>query len=168
MNLHEEATEPANVSLYALVPNILLFAFIACMEYIVLLIIMQQLGLVQIVELRMINYVLLSLTTIYQVKHLMKRYGRYFRFLQVLMISMVTGSVSFALFSLYLFAYSYFDKEFFDMLQKHSPGAIRSIPALIVLFEGIGVSVIIGFINMQYFLRFETPDRDNTKEAGRH
>jgi hypothetical protein len=158
MKLQDKALEPANIPFSRLVPSILLFAAIACVEYILLLVLMQQLGLVQIVELRMINYVLLSLTTIYEVKRLMKQNGGYFRFLKVLMITMLTGSVSFALFSLYLFAYSYFDKAFFEMLQKHSPGAIRSIPALIVLFEGIGVSVIVGFINMQYFLRYETPE----------
>jgi hypothetical protein len=155
--------KPARLPFSLLQRDIFIYGLAACIQYIVVMVVMQIFGLLEIIELRMINYVLLCLTTIYQVKKRISETGRYIPFLKVFILTLLTGAMSFALFSIYIYVYSFFDTPFYEMLLKHTPGEIRSIPALIILFEGIGVSVIIGFINLQYFLRYEEQEAEIKK-----
>ncbi|MGZ3866310.1 MAG: hypothetical protein ACXVOH_07130 [Bacteroidia bacterium] len=126
-----------------------------CLLYIVFLLSMQQLNLLHVTELRAVNYLILFVACIMQIRHWMKKYATYVPFLQVLSSSLFTGIWSFALYCIFLSIYTRYNTYLGGLFVEHSRGFTGDFPSVIVLFEGAGVSIIIAFINMQYFRRYE-------------
>src|SRR5688572_2994587 len=88
--------------------NIILFALITCACYVIFMLVVKYTGLLHISGLRMVNYAILGILSIFQVKSL-ARQELHFPFLEVFSVTIVTGTISFFLFSIFLFFYSFFD-----------------------------------------------------------
>jgi hypothetical protein len=116
---------------------------------------MKMLNLMHVTELRMINYLILCLVCLYQIKRQVNKAGAYVPFLQVFFTTFFTGLFSFFLFSVFLFAYTRFDIELGELFVQHVPLSLRQLPTAVILFEGSAASIIVGFINLQYFRRYE-------------
>jgi hypothetical protein len=103
----------------------------------------------------MVNYVMLYLICLYQIKKWINQTGRYVFFLQVLGTVFYTGVWSFVLFSVFLAIYVRFDETLAELFSQNVPDIFDFMPSIIILFEGLGASIIIAFIQMQYFRRYE-------------
>ena len=84
----------------------------------------------------------------------MKLFKGYIPFLQVLTITFFTGTVSFFLFSIFIFGYSFFDPYLNSLFIMDTEGMPRIAPPMLVFFEGSGVSIIVGLITMIYSEKF--------------
>lgn len=133
--------------------TIFVYAIINCIAYIVLLLSCKYLNVLHITGLRMLNYVLFTFISFYQLHHLIKKYKGYLPFLQVYMISLFTGAASFFLFAVFIFFYTWFDPYLNDLYLDVSDSN-RFIPALLIFFEGTGGSIIVAFIVMKYANRY--------------
>ncbi|MGZ3862304.1 MAG: hypothetical protein ACXVPN_16775 [Bacteroidia bacterium] len=116
---------------------------------------MKQLNLLHVTELRGVNYLILFAACMIQIRHWMKKHGTYVPFLQVLSSSLFTGIWSFALYCIFLSIYTRYNTYLAGLFVEHARGFTGDFPSVIVLFEGAGISIIIAFINMQYFRRYE-------------
>jgi hypothetical protein len=145
----------ANISLSKMRNSVLLYGIVCCVVYIVFLLLMKLLGLMHITELRFVNYLILCFISLYQVKRWIKQTGAYVPFLQVLGTVLLTGMWSFILFSAFLFLYTRYDIELAELFVQKTKGVFPAMPSIVILFEGGGASIIIAFINMQYFRRYE-------------
>jgi hypothetical protein len=103
----------------------------------------------------MVNYVILCIISIYQVRHWIKTYKGCVPFLEAFIFVFITGSFSFVLFAAFLFIYSWFDPFLNELYVTHVLGQLRLVPSVIIFFEGGGGSVIIGLIAAIYASRYE-------------
>ncbi len=157
MNLVE--TKPANISLSRMRDSVLVFGAISCVLYIAFLFLMKLFGLMHVTELRFVNYVILCFVGLYQIKRWIKQTGAYVPFLQVLGTVLFTGVWSFILFSVFLYIYSKYNLELAELFVNRTMGVFPTVPSIIILFEGAGASIIVAFINMQYFRRYEEGEK---------
>ncbi len=147
--------QEATISAISLRNTILKNGFICCILYIVFLLLMKVLGLLHVTELRMVNYVIFATVGFYEISHLIKKQHAYLSFLNVLITVFFTGLFSFLLFSIFTYFYSKFDSEMADLLLKNTQNFISSMPSIVILLEGSAASIIVAFICMQYFRKFE-------------
>ena len=161
--LHE-----AKISFVKMRNSILSYGFISSLLYIVFLLLMKVAGLIHVTELRMINYVILCLVIIYQIKRWVFKTGAYVPFLQVFFTALFTGITSFVFFSVFLFLFTRLDPEFNALFIQHTPQAFLFFPTITILCEGAAVSIIVAFINLQYFRRYEegevSPEKKSLKK----
>ncbi|MBL7933295.1 MAG: hypothetical protein JNL60_15420 [Bacteroidia bacterium] len=129
--------------------NIILFALINCACYVVFMLIVKYTNLLHVAGMRTINYAILAILSIVQVKSLAKQ-EIHFPFLEVFSVTIVTGTISFFLFSIFLFFYSFFDPYLNNLYIMDIEYTPRLAPPLLMFFEGSGISVIIGLITMEY------------------
>ena len=113
----------------------------------------------RVTELRFVNYLILCLVCLYQIKHWIKQTGAFVPFLQVLGTVLFTGIWSFILFSVFLFVYTKYDQELSELFVRKTMGTFPAVPSIVILFEGAGASIIVAFINMQYFRRYEEGEK---------
>lgn len=139
--------------------TVLVYGAISCTFYIVFMLIMKLLGFLQLTELRMVNYVILCLVCMYEIRKWVKRRETYVPFLQVFATAFFTGLISFFLFSVFLFIYSKFDMQLNELFRQQSMTLFNNVPSIIIFFEGSAASIIIAFINMQYFRRYEEGEK---------
>jgi hypothetical protein len=132
--------------------------------YIIYFLVMKALGLTHITALRAVNYLMLFAVCFYGIKKWVSQTGHFIPFLTVFATTFFTGIFSFLLFSVFLLYYSQFDSSFTQMMTSYVPAIFREIPSLIIFCEGAAVSIIIGFINMQYFRRYEEGEVSPEKE----
>lgn len=144
----------AKISFAKAKSNIFLFAAINCISYILFMMIVKYTGLLHVTGLRTINYVILAFFSIWQVRRLVKRFNGYIPFLEALTITFITGTLSFFMFSIFIFGYSFFDPYLNSMFIMDVGNMGRLVPPLLVFFEGSGISIIIGLIVMEYAARF--------------
>ncbi len=149
----------ANVSITKMRNSILLNGAICCLLYIAFFFLMKLVGLVHVTELRFVNYLILFFVCFKLIKGWIKETGSYVMFLQVLGTSLFTGVWSFILFSSFLYIYSQFNKELAELFVQRSMGMFSTAPSIIILFEGAAASIIVAFINMQYFRRYEEGEK---------
>jgi hypothetical protein len=143
------------VSLSRMRTSVLVYGTVCCALYIVFLLLMKMAGLMHVTELRMVNYVILCLVGFYQIRKMVKQSHSYVPFLGVFATVLFTGLWSFFLFSVFLYAYTRFDIALSELFVKSTHGYFPQMPSVIIFFEGTAASIIVGFINMQYFRRFE-------------
>jgi|GEM_PF-961559 len=134
--------------------SILFFGTLACCCYICFMMVVKYTGLLHVTGLRTVNYVMLPFLCIWQIRVLVKKFDGFIPFLEALCITFLTGTVSFFLFSIFLFAYSFFDPYLNSLFIMDAGDMPRIIPCLLVFFEGSGISIIIGLIIMEYSARF--------------
>ena len=147
--------KPANIPYSKIKKSILVYSIINCLCYIIFLMLFKFFSLLHIWGLRMINYAILGVISLYQVKHWIKEYKGYVRFLKVFATVLVTGVFSFALFAAFIFVYSWFDPYLNELYVTHSVGQIRLIPSVVIFFEGTGGSIVVALIAMIYASRYE-------------
>jgi hypothetical protein len=147
--------EPAKIPVTTVRNSVIKFAAICCAFYIVFLLLMQALDLVHITGLRVVNYLFLFMVCFIGIRRWVFRSEHFVPFLTVFATSLLTGVLSFVFFCIFLLIYSGFNSEMTELFNRHAPTALRSIPSVIILFEGAAVSIIVAFINMQYFRRYE-------------
>jgi hypothetical protein len=151
--------KPASISLTRMRNSVLVYGTICSAIYIAFLLVMKLFGLMHITELRFVNYVILCMVGLYQIKQWIKQTGAYVPFLQVLATVFFTGVWSFILFSVFLFAYTRYDAELADLFVQRTRGVFPVVPSIVILFEGAASSIIVAFINMQYFRRYEEGEK---------
>lgn len=133
--------------------NILFFSVLNCLCYIAFMMVVKYTGLLHITGLRAVNYVILAILSLLQIRRLIRRFHGYIPFLEALTITFITGTLSFFLFSLFIFGYSFVDPYLNSLFIMDIGDMSRLIPPLLVFFEGSGISIIIGLITMEYAAR---------------
>jgi hypothetical protein len=147
--------EPARIPLPKVRKSIATWAAICCAIYIVFLFIMKFAGLMEVTGLRVVNYLVLFLVSFFGIKKWVSQTEHFVPFLTVFLTTLFTGIFSFALFCIFLIIYGGFDPNLTDLFHKVAPDTLKGVPSAIILFEGSAVSIIVAFINMQYFRRYE-------------
>jgi hypothetical protein len=147
--------EPAKIPVTKVRNSIVVFAAISCGFYILFLLLMQAFDLMHVTGLRVVNYLFLFAVCFAGIRRWIYQSEHFVPFLTVFTTCLVTGVLSFIMFGLFLMIYSGFNTELNDLFNRHAPDALRSVPTAMVLFEGTAVSIIVAFINMQYFRRYE-------------
>jgi uncharacterized membrane protein len=102
-----------------------------------------------------INYIALTLVSLYQVHRLVKQIGGYIPFLQTFCMIFFTGSWSFVLFGIFIFIYSWADPYLNELFNIDADNQSKLVSAIQVVFEGLGASIIIALIAMYYSSRYE-------------
>jgi hypothetical protein len=160
--------EPAKIPVTKVRNSVIAWAGICCAFYIVFLLLMQALNLMHITGLRVVNYAALFVVCFAGIRRWVYRSGHFVPFLTVFMTALATGVLSFVFFCIFLLIYSGFNSDLNDLFNTHAPDALRAIPSVIILFEGAAVSIVVAFINMQYFRRFEegesSPERKHSSQ----
>jgi hypothetical protein len=133
--------------------RILLFGAINCLIYISVLMFFRFMGLLNLPGLRMLNYFLLSITSILEIHRWTKHLGRYIPSLQSFALIFFTGAVSFALFAVFMFIYSFYDpylmQSYFDLSENLNP-----MYSMIIFLEGLAGSILVSLISMMYSDRY--------------
>ena len=102
----------------------------------------------------MLNYVSLFFISLYQIDRWIKQIGTYIPSLQAFTAIFFTGSLSFLLFSGFIFIYSLFD-PYLTESYFNTYGKLHSWSALLIFFEGVAGSIIIALVAMMYSDRYE-------------
>lgn len=145
----------ANISLERNKRSILVFGLINCAAYILLVLSFKYLGLLHVWGLRMCNYVVLTLVSIWQIRHWIKISGGYVPFLQAFFTALFTGACSFVFFGIFIFFYSFSDPYLAGLYIADPDTQTLLIPPMVLVLEGSGASIITGLIVMLYAGRFE-------------
>jgi hypothetical protein len=156
--------EPAKIPITKVRNSIIAWAAISCGFYILFLLLMQALSLVEVTGLRVVNYLFLFAVCFVGIKRWVTRSEHFVPFLTVFTTALFTGVLSFVFFCIFLFVYSGFSPGLSELFNEHAPDSLRAIPSVIILFEGTAVSIIVAFINMQYFRRYEEGEVSPTKK----
>ncbi len=147
--------QPAKISTSKMLNSILLYGTLCCLFYILFLMLMKSISLMQVTGFRLINYVMLCIVCLYQINQWINQTGSYVPFLKVFFTAFFTGVWSFIVFTFFLFIYGEFNTHLTELFVRNVSGVFTSVPFIVILLEGIGVSVIIALINVQYFLKYE-------------
>jgi hypothetical protein len=147
--------EPARIPTVKVRNSILMWGALCAVCYIVFLMIMKMAGLLNVTGLRAVNYIILFLVCFFGIRKWVFKTEHYVPFLTVFITSLFTGLVSFALFCIFLILYSQYDTELTNLFRESAPTGFRAVPSTVVIFEGAAVSLVVAFINMQYFRRYE-------------
>ncbi|MEP7168111.1 MAG: hypothetical protein ABI855_01950 [Bacteroidota bacterium] len=133
---------------------ILKYAFFAVSLYIIYFFLMKFIGLIYLTELRFLNYGLYFIAGYYALKTASTQKDNKFTYLQGLGIAFIVGALSFVLFALFAFVYSFFNSFFVDTILLQYPSANsmgRFVVPFLIAAEGIGFSVIFSLCLMQFF-----------------
>lgn len=139
--------------------SVLVHGGISCVFYIIFMLVMKLVGLLEVTELRMVNYVILCLVCMYEIRKWVKEREVYVPFLQVFGTAFFTGLWSFFLFSIFLFVYAKFDPQLTELFAHQPMVVFSNFPSIMIFFEGSAVSIIVALINLQYFRRFEEGEK---------
>ncbi|HOZ86711.1 MAG TPA: hypothetical protein PL029_03085 [Bacteroidia bacterium] len=139
--------------------TVAIFAITNCILFIIAVISFKYLNLLHFWGLRITNYVIISVVSIYQVNRLIRNNGGYVPFLQAFVLTFITGIFSFMLYAAFIYTYSFFDPYLAEMFITGSVHDNRLMPAIIVFFEGSGASIIVALIAMVYASRFEDGEK---------
>lgn len=156
-------SKPGMIPLSQMKKSVFAYGIICCVMYIAFLLLMKAFNLMHITQLRFVNYLILLFACMYQIKSWINKNGTYVPFLQVFCDTFFTGIWSFVLFTIFLFIYSRFDAQLAELFSKHASAYSEGIPSVVIAFEGSAVSIIIAFINMQYFRRYEEGEASTEK-----
>jgi len=144
----------ARITIFKARKTIISFALLNVAFFIAFMMLVKYTGLLHVTGLRTVNYLFLTVFSILHIRRLMKLFKGYIPFLQVLTITFFTGTVSFFLFSIFIFGYSFFDPYLNSLFIMDTEGMPRIAPPMLVFFEGSGVSIIVGLITMIYSEKF--------------
>ena len=145
----------AKISFSKMKKNIFLFGIINCAIYIILFFAFKYLNFKDITGLRVINYVALTLVSLYQIHNLIKQRHGYMPFLDSFCLTFFTGTWSFMLFSAFIYIYSWCDPYLHELFIMDSSSQNKLVAAMLVFFEGSGGSIIIALIAMFYAGRYQ-------------
>lgn len=119
--------------------------------------IMKLLNLIEILELRFLNIIILFTGIVLTINYLRLKTNGKFMYLEGLALGFFTTLISVGIFGIFIFLYlSQFDPGFFYYIQTHGWFGEHLTPVtatIAVLLEGISSGAIITFISMQFFKR---------------
>ncbi|PBQ34060.1 hypothetical protein CNR22_20515 [Sphingobacteriaceae bacterium] len=144
----------ARITIFKARKTIVFFSALNFLFFIGFMMLVKYTGLLHITGLRTVNYVFLTVFSLLHINRLIKELKGYIPFLQVMSITFFTGTISFFLFSIFLFFYSFSDPYLNSMFIMDTEGMSRLVPPLLVFFEGSGISIIVGLITMIYSEKF--------------
>jgi len=139
--------------------SVLVYGSLSCVLYIIFLLVMKAVGLLHVTELRFVNYVILFFVGHYAMRRWIKQEHTFVPFLQVIGTVFFIGFFSFFLFSVFLYVYSLYNVELSELFIQSTYGYFKQVPSIVILFEGSAASIIVAFINMQYFRRYEEGEK---------
>lgn len=150
----------ARITIFKARKTILLFSAFNLAFFIGFMMLVKYTGLLHVTGLRTVNYVFLTVFSLLHIKRLIKVFNAYIPFLEVMCITFLTGTISFFLFSIFIFFYSFVDPYLNSLFIMDTEGMSRLVPPLLVFFEGSGISIIVGLIAMIYSEKFS--DKETT------
>lgn len=142
--------QAAKTSLTTMKRNIFMFAILNCILYIVFALSFKYLNLLHIWGLSMINFVVLTLVSLIQVRKWLRSYNSHVPFLQVFVTILFTGALSFVFFGAFVLIYSQVDPDLAQLFITHSENTGKLIAPIMLFFEGSGASIIIALIAAFY------------------
>jgi len=145
----------AKISFSEIKKTIFIFGMVNFAVYTVLFLLFKYLNFLNITSLWVVNYVTLTLISLYQVHRLVKQNRGYIPFLQTFCMVFFTGSWSFVLFGIFIFIYAWLDPYLNQLFNMDADSQSKLVSAILVIFEGIGASIIIALIAMFYSSRYE-------------
>jgi hypothetical protein len=127
---------------------------IAAVSYVVFFFIMRAFGLLEVTELRFVNYAIFGIVSYFALSELRKHFS--LNYFQDLGASFLVGIVSFFFLSLFIYFYLHIDISFANYLKVYAADGHSSPSELsiILFFEGSAMSAIVSFCVMQYFKKF--------------
>ncbi len=138
--------------------KIFIFGIVNCVLYIILFLFLKWFNLMHFSGLRMLNYVIFFLLSLYQVKRRVKHAGKYTPSIQALGIIFLTGAWSFLLLAGFILAYSladpYITEQYFNTY-----GKLNSTSSFLIFFEGVAGSTIVALIAMIYADMYKDGDK---------
>jgi hypothetical protein len=137
----------------------LLYGSVSCVFYIIFLVAMKLAGLLHVTELRFVNYVILTFVGLFEIRRWIINRRAFVPFLQVFATVFFTGMWSFLLFSFFIYLYSFYDAELNELFVQSTMGYFQQMPSIVIFFEGSAASIIVAFINMQYYRRYEEGEK---------
>jgi len=149
--------EPESKSSRHLELTALKYGLITTAGLIAYFLLMKLAGLVQIVELRMLNLFILIAGVGFAIREYKRSSDDEMDYLQGFGIGMLTTAVSVITFSLFIFFYlNLLDPAFMETIKQEEAFGQYLNPymaALAIFFEGMGSGLILSFIIMQYMKR---------------
>ena len=147
--------KPGRIPVKQMRKSVFMYGIVCCIIYIAFLLLMKTMSLMHLTQLRYVNYLILFFACMYQIRSWMSKNATYVPFLHVFAASFFTGIWSFVLFTLFLVFYTRVDTQLAELFTQHAAAYSQDFPAIVIAFEGSAVSIIVAFINMQYFRRYE-------------
>jgi hypothetical protein len=130
--------------------NVLIFGILNFGLYLSFFFSCKHFNIMHITGLRMVNFLILSLTALVLINRWKKQYDGYFPFLTVFSSILLIGVISFMLFAIFIFFYAGYDPELTELFVTKIPENLRQVPAIVILFEGTAGSIIVALILMIY------------------
>lgn len=148
----------ARITIFKARKTIIFFALTNLAFYIAFMMLVKYTGLLHVTGLRTVNYLFLTITSLIHIKRLTKILNGYIPFLEVMSVTFFTGTISFCLFSIFIFFYSFTDPYLNSLFIMDTEGMSRLVPPLLVFFEGSGISIIVGLLTMIYSEKFSNKE----------
>jgi hypothetical protein len=147
--------KPARIPDSKIRTGIFVVGTVCGLSYIGFFLLMSALGLMHVTELRVFNYIVLVGATFLMLRKWIADTHHYIPFLKVVSTAFFTGLWSFIILSVFMYIYSIYNRELYDLFILKTAGTFDSWPQFVVLFEGAGASIVTAFFMMQYFRRYE-------------
>jgi hypothetical protein len=136
------------------------YGLLTAVGLIALFFIMKVLGIVHIIELRVLNFFVLAAGVVMALRYFSSTKPASFTYLKGLGLGVLTGIVASVIFGLFVFVYTNFiDPAFMQSMVENEPfGQYLNpyIAAVAVAVEGIASGLILSFIAMNYMETVET------------
>jgi hypothetical protein len=145
----------AKMSVATMKKSIFSFAIINAVIFIIFALSFKYLNLLHVWGLSMINYLSLTLISLYQVNRWIKMGKGYVPFLQAFFTILFTGACSFIIFGAFVLIYTLFDPYLPKLFITHAESTGKLVAPILLFFEGTGGSVIVALIASFYAARYE-------------
>ncbi|MGZ4078165.1 MAG: hypothetical protein ACXVDW_11845 [Bacteroidia bacterium] len=129
--------------------KVLVFGSLNCIAYIIFFLMLKYFNLMHFSGLRMFNYVILFLFSLYEIKNWVKQLKAYIPSIQAFGIIFLTGGFSFVLLAGFIFLYSLFD-PYITELYFNTYGKLSSSYSVLILLEGLAGRIIVALVAMLY------------------
>jgi hypothetical protein len=146
---------PANISTEQFQKNTVLFGAINCAAYAIVILLLKFLHLKNVSGLIVpLDDVILCLISFYQIKRLMRQTGIPLKSLRAFSLVFFTGVWSFAFFGGFILLYSALDPDLIPLFKTNMDDKSILTPAIVIVAEGIGGSIIAALIGTMYSDRY--------------
>lgn len=133
------------------------YGLLAFLGYAIIFFICRLLGVADNTELRALNFLLLGFVSFLAIKSYKSATHNEMNYFEGLSIGFLTSVISFGVFGLFLWGYlALFDNQLLTEITNNSPEGMYPShfhSGVMMISEGVGAGVIIGFILMMYFKR---------------
>ena len=131
---------------------------LVCAGLIAYFLLMKMMGLLDVLELRILNFFILLAGIIYAIKYLQSQNQENFEYFEGIAVGFLTACVSVISFGFFVFVYlKMIDPAFMQYIQENSIFGHYLTPGLAavgIMIEGISSGAIISFACMQHFKRY--------------